>query len=58
VIIGIIAWGYQLAQGMSVLGIGQGCGVGTYIAAFFTLAGIGQRTESSWLGAAFGDLFV
>jgi dimethyl sulfoxide reductase membrane subunit len=53
VIIGIIAWGYQLAQGMSVLGIGQAVVWGTYIAAFFTLAGLASGLV---IIAAFGDL--
>lgn len=53
VIIGIIAWGYQLAQGMSVLGIGQAVVWGTYIAAFFTLAGLASGLV---IIAAIGDL--
>lgn len=40
VVIGAIAWGVQLSQGMSVLGIGQIVVWGLYIAAFFTLVGL------------------
>jgi molybdopterin-containing oxidoreductase family membrane subunit len=53
VIIGIIAWGYQLAQGMSVLGISQAVVWGAYIAAFFTLAGLASGLV---IIAALGDL--
>jgi len=53
VVLGIIAWGYQLSQGMSVLGIGQAVVWGVYIAAFFTLAGLASGLV---IIAALGDL--
>lgn len=53
VVIGIIAWGYQLSQGMTVLGIGQAVVWGVYIAAFFTLAGLASGLV---IIAAIGDL--
>jgi molybdopterin-containing oxidoreductase family membrane subunit len=39
VIAGIVAWGFQLTQGLSVTGIGQEVVWGLYIATFFLLAG-------------------
>jgi molybdopterin-containing oxidoreductase family membrane subunit len=40
VIIGIVAWGVQLSQGMSVIGVGQSIVWGVYITTFFFLAGL------------------
>jgi molybdopterin-containing oxidoreductase family membrane subunit len=39
VVAGIVAWSYQLTQGLSVTGIGQEVVWGLYIATFFLLAG-------------------
>lgn len=40
VVIGIAAWGVQLSQGMSVIGVGQAVVWGVYITTFFFLAGL------------------
>jgi dimethyl sulfoxide reductase membrane subunit len=40
VVIGIVAWGVQLSQGITSLGVGQAIVWGVYIATFFLLAGI------------------
>jgi len=41
VVIGIVAWGVQLSQGMSVIGVGQAIVWGVYITTFFFMAGLG-----------------
>ena len=55
VIIGIAAWGVQLSQGMSVIGVGQAIVWGVYITTFFFLAGL---AGSLVILAALADLEV
>jgi len=55
VIIGIVAWGVQLSQGMSVIGVGQSIVWGVYITTFFFLAGL---AGSLVILAALADLEV
>lgn len=55
VIIGIVAWGVQLFQGMSVIGVGQVIVWGVYITTFFFMAGLGGGLV---ILAALGDLEI
>jgi molybdopterin-containing oxidoreductase family membrane subunit len=55
VAIGAVAWGIQLSKGLGVLGIGQIITWGLYIAAFFTLVGLGSGLL---ILAVLGDLDV